>query len=247
MAMKSGRLNTDITNSPHKQRGVVLLIALIVLVAMTLAGIGMMRSVDTGSMIAGNMAFRQATSNANDAGISAGFNALVSVANTANAADPTILQFNGDNTVPCAGNVTGATAAGCGGGGNINLPGYYPIPMTFGGVGGTCEVDKTCTQTRDYTWWTNDAYWAAANAPTITITDPNGGIIATVSYLIHRMCKNPGPKDTTCQFYTPPCRGGDNSNTFSSEFCPIQTFYRITSRAVGPRNSVTYSQVLVLI
>jgi type IV pilus assembly protein PilX len=41
------------------QRGVVLFIALIVLVAMTLAGLALMRSVDTGNVIAGNLAFKQ--------------------------------------------------------------------------------------------------------------------------------------------------------------------------------------------
>jgi type IV pilus assembly protein PilX len=51
------------------QRGVVLFIALIVLVAMTLAGIGMMRSVDTNNLIAGNLAFKNAAASAGDAAI----------------------------------------------------------------------------------------------------------------------------------------------------------------------------------
>jgi type IV pilus assembly protein PilX len=42
------------------QEGLVLFIALIVLVAMTLAGVALMRSVDTGTVVAGNMAFKQA-------------------------------------------------------------------------------------------------------------------------------------------------------------------------------------------
>jgi Tfp pilus assembly protein PilX len=41
------------------QDGVVLFIALIVLVAMSLAGIALMRSVDTAVVVAGNMAFKQ--------------------------------------------------------------------------------------------------------------------------------------------------------------------------------------------
>jgi type IV pilus assembly protein PilX len=53
------------------QRGVVLFIALIVLVAMTLAGLAMMRSVDTNNLIAGNLAFRSAASSAGDAAIEA--------------------------------------------------------------------------------------------------------------------------------------------------------------------------------
>ena len=53
------------------QQGVVLVIALIVLVAMTLTGIGLMRSVDTNVQIAGNLAFRNAALGAADAGIEA--------------------------------------------------------------------------------------------------------------------------------------------------------------------------------
>ena len=53
------------------QRGVVLFIALIVLVAMTLAGLGMMRAVDTNNLIAGNLAFKNAAVSAGDAAIEA--------------------------------------------------------------------------------------------------------------------------------------------------------------------------------
>lgn len=52
-----------------RQRGTVLFIALIVLVAMTLAGIAIMRSVDTATLIAGNLAFKQATIQSSDNGV----------------------------------------------------------------------------------------------------------------------------------------------------------------------------------
>lgn len=48
------------------QQGVILFIALIVLVAMSLAGIALMRSVDTNVLIAGNLAFRQGATLAGD-------------------------------------------------------------------------------------------------------------------------------------------------------------------------------------
>lgn len=54
--------------SRRGQRGVVLMIALIVLVAMTLAGIALVRSVDTSNIIAGNLAFQQAATHAGDTG-----------------------------------------------------------------------------------------------------------------------------------------------------------------------------------
>jgi Tfp pilus assembly protein PilX len=58
---------------PRSQRGTMLIIALIVLVAMTLAGIATMRSVDTATVMAGNIAFRQSALNAADQGIQAGY------------------------------------------------------------------------------------------------------------------------------------------------------------------------------
>jgi type IV pilus assembly protein PilX len=75
------------------QRGVVLFIALIVLVAMTMAGIAIMRSVDTGNLISGNVAFKQATLQAGDNGIIAAINYLLAQ------------EFTGqlDNNFPTAG------------------------------------------------------------------------------------------------------------------------------------------------
>lgn len=59
--------------SLRRQQGVVLFIALIVLVAMALAGIAMRRSVDTTLGIAGNLAFKQATIQASDQGVSTAY------------------------------------------------------------------------------------------------------------------------------------------------------------------------------
>jgi type IV pilus assembly protein PilX len=53
------------------QRGVVLMIALIVLVAMTLAGIAMFRQVGTGIIVAGNLAFKDNATSVADLGIEA--------------------------------------------------------------------------------------------------------------------------------------------------------------------------------
>lgn len=54
-----------------KQNGVALFVAMIVLVVMSIAGLALMRSVDTGALIAGNLAFRQSATHAGDAGIEA--------------------------------------------------------------------------------------------------------------------------------------------------------------------------------
>lgn len=54
-----------------KQRGVVLIVSLVVLVAMMLAAVGLIRSVETSNAVAGNLAFQQATLNASDSGVAA--------------------------------------------------------------------------------------------------------------------------------------------------------------------------------
>lgn len=53
------------------QRGVVLLVALVVLVAITVAAVAMIRSVDTATLVAGNLAFQQSATQAADRGIEA--------------------------------------------------------------------------------------------------------------------------------------------------------------------------------
>ena len=59
MSLKQRPLSIRLPTRGGSQRGVVLLIALIVLVAMTLAGVALVRSVDTTNLIAGNMSFQQ--------------------------------------------------------------------------------------------------------------------------------------------------------------------------------------------
>lgn len=66
---------------PQRQRGLVLFIALIVLVAMTIAGIAIMRSVDTSNLVSGNMAFRQGTINSADGGLDAAYTFLITTKN----------------------------------------------------------------------------------------------------------------------------------------------------------------------
>ena len=62
-------MKTPARPAPRRERGAILFIALIVLVAMSLAGIALMRSVDTNVLIAGNLAFRQGATAAGDWGV----------------------------------------------------------------------------------------------------------------------------------------------------------------------------------
>ncbi len=69
------------------QRGVVLFIALIVLVAMTLAGIAMFRQVGAGVIIAGNLAFKENATSVGDRGLESGRAWLVGQGSSALQAD----------------------------------------------------------------------------------------------------------------------------------------------------------------
>lgn len=71
-----------------RQSGVVLVITLIVLVAMTLAAVALVRSVDTTNVIAGNLAFKQATVNSADQGTEAAVAWLESAGNLLYADNP---------------------------------------------------------------------------------------------------------------------------------------------------------------
>jgi Tfp pilus assembly protein PilX len=64
------------------EQGVILPVTLIVLVAMTLAGIALLRSVDTSAVIAGNLAFKQSATASGDAGVEAAIAWLIQTAPT---------------------------------------------------------------------------------------------------------------------------------------------------------------------
>lgn len=68
-----------------KQRGVVLFFALISLLAIMLAAVALVRSVDTSTLIAGNLAFRQAATASGDGGTEAAL-AWLQTTETANSA-----------------------------------------------------------------------------------------------------------------------------------------------------------------
>jgi Tfp pilus assembly protein PilX len=76
----------------RNQQGVILIIALIVLVSMTLAAIGMSRSIDTANLVAGNMAFKQATLQASDIGFKSAYSWL-----SANSAGATLQSTSATN------------------------------------------------------------------------------------------------------------------------------------------------------
>lgn len=75
----------------QRQGGIVLVVALLVLVAVSLAAVSIMRSVDTATLVAGNLAFQQAATRAGDKGIEQAIAVIQakSAAGTLHVDDPT--------------------------------------------------------------------------------------------------------------------------------------------------------------
>jgi Tfp pilus assembly protein PilX len=205
-----------------KQKGVVLFIALIALVAMTLAAIALVRSVDTGNVVAGNLAFKQGATLAGDTSTETALAVLVPISATATAyTDNPALGYyatSQDNL-----DMTGS----------LNDPTKARVDWDYNGCAGTTQ--SACIDP----------------APVIPKEIIGNGYRA--SYIIHRLCLTSGdPNSATnsCATYqatstTSPKRGeikyGDDKR-----FEPLPTsYYRITSRITGPRNTVSFIETIV--
>lgn len=192
---------------PLRQRGVVLFIALIMLVAMTMAGLALMRGIGSGLGITSNLAFKQIAGAQADLGVENARTWLVAQTTGAN--------LNSDLS---------------GSGGNFT---YYSSwdpnfsPATFD--------------------WEN-------NSQLVLAADASGNNTGNeVRVVIHRVCESPGLSvDNAAQ----KCAMLEQAN-FGSKgggsggYEPRvdeklrQPFYRVTARVRGPRNTLSYTQVIV--
>lgn len=176
----------------QKQRGVVLFIALIVLVAMSLAGVALWRSIGTGVMIAGNIAMQRGAVTSSDIGIETARTWLM-------AQTPTVLN----NTQPT---------------------GYISS-------------------------WDNIFDATTFNWDGLSTTAGTDAAGFTVQYVIHRLCSlpNAGNNAPNQQCLTVSVAGGSSGRGGGSYgVLPLSgttyVYFRITSRAIGPRNTVSYTQ-----
>jgi type IV pilus assembly protein PilX len=203
---------------PKRQRGVVLILTLIVLVAMTLATIALVRSVDTSNVVSGNLAFKQGATQAADVGTEAAITYLRTIAGSAasyadipaqgyyataqnldmtgNSHDLALGLVNWD-----ANNCNGIAAAAC-----------ASPAATFAAGGGnnvTYIIHRLCSLAGS----SNDA---ANNC---------------VTYL---SASGQSPKRSEMKY------GLDRRFSLA----PVE-FYRITTRVKGPRNTVSFVEAVV--
>jgi Tfp pilus assembly protein PilX len=201
---------------------VILLIALIVLVAMTLATIAMVRSVDTTNVVAGNLAFKQAASQTGDAGVEAAIKWLEaqSTANISNLYSNNLL------------NGYSAQSPGMDPGANQSWDAFW-----------TASIDPNPPST-PVAAFTCSTTGVACYLP----TDAAGN---TVAYSITRLCFNqnsPNSIGNPCPLSPAVASATSNSSQGAGVVdlqYTAQVYYRITTRTVGPRNSVSYLQTII--
>ena len=181
-----------------RQGGVVLFIALIVLVAMSFAGIAIMRSVGSGVLVASNLAFKQTTTAGAERGAEA-------------AKEWLVLQG-------------GATLDKD----NLGI-GYYSSWGNFDPF--------------TYDWNNNKTELAADSAGT------------RVRYVVHRLCLAPNEsinapaqqcvmKSVSTLIGAGGSLGGPSYGTESLKN-KLSPYFRVTVRSDGPKNSVSYVQVIL--
>jgi type IV pilus assembly protein PilX len=208
---------------PRRQEGVVLMVALIVLIAMTLAGIGIMRSIDTGTLVSGNIGFRQAAVSSADVSLEP-IHQWITIHRTELDTDNPALGYYStrQDSVDITGNRTEGGLDGVDWGGSdptqpVKAALYSPTLPSPGPPGATL---------------------------------PNG---YTVYYLINRLCTLPGSVNLPNQSCSTAQLAAEGSTHDAPDYSsyPLRSknsvYYRVTARVSGPKNTVSYVQSVFIL
>jgi Tfp pilus assembly protein PilX len=204
------------------QRGVVLFIALIALVALSLAGIALYRSVDSSNAVAGNLAFRQSVLQAADHGVEAAFKAIQSLGdksktntNVPNQYRATRLDalINGETrTVDWVKDIDWAS---------VKCRDYNNTELT------TCPADYQVKYFID------------------RLCSCNGNLSATNHSGVCTYTVNPlSAPESYCSVDKGTGKTG-SKGAFSASFSSVSAiYYRVTVQVTGPRNTTSYVQTI---
>ena len=236
--------NRVLSRRPHGgQRGIVLFFTLIAMVVMSLAAVALIRSVDTSTMIGGNLAFKQAGTTSGDGGIEAAIAWLTTAQTTMAAANLSV--YTAQTHVF---NVTGGASG------------------FFTATGATCCVNAGYYSNADPTLNITSMTWSNSNSTLVTdasgnTTDSSGN---TVRYIIQRMCRTPNelpnqieeptyvPPKTGCVFSSAALDNNGMAIPYATDICQgsgcptggQSTLMRITAQVTGPKNTVAYIQAI---
>ena len=201
-----------------RQQGVVLMIALIVLVAMTLAGLALIRSVDTTNIIAGNLGFQQAAMHSGDIGTETAI-AWLETNNTG-----TNLQNDNIN------NAYFAARAGRDPAANQSWDNYWTTVLNPNPAATPVTNEVASGQV-----WT---------LPTDPVT---GNTVSYSIQRLCNQAGDPVSPSTGCavsQTAVTSSGSSKGAGVIALQYAS-QIYYRITTRITGPRNTVSYIQTIV--
>jgi Tfp pilus assembly protein PilV len=209
----------------NRQRGISLIVVLIALVIISFAATALLRSTDTATLIAGNLSFKKAALASGDASTEAAI---------------TWLDANSANAILLADSIAN---------------GYYATSAD------NCDLTGSVTPNDP----ADDVDWAAAgatpNCNMIAVAAAPAGLAAgySVSYVVNRMCNAAGDPNALLTAAGTPmvCShvlgGATSGSTRTGGYygnLPLsgtaQTYYRITTRILGPRNTVRFVQAYVV-
>ena len=202
------------------QGGFVLIIALIVLAAMTLAAAAMVRTVDTSTLLARNISFKRDAVNRNDFALEAAIN-----------------QFRAGGALRDGANTLDAIATQ-----------NYSAVMLPTDADGVPLALKNADTSSNFYLPANSSLTPPYPGGTLGIAAPSkipAGLVLEMYpiYLIERMCTTRGiAAAETCIVNGRAQAGGTQPNDKPGQLFP--PMYRITARVTGPRNTVSYVQAI---
>lgn len=223
--------------SARRQAGASLLFALITLVALALAATALVRAVDTGAVVLGNLGAKKTTSIVADRATQLAIKFLVDKGTEANRVnddqnngyyasakeDFDITGFGGTN--PARKLVNWEVDGSC----------------AYATQGGVCDP---ATRARD-----------ALKDTDLNPVDPDSVRGIEARWLITRLCLNSGQTHTdpanNCVvppkkgFRTDEGAGEKNYGNIQQKIEATTPFYRIVVRVTGPRNAVTYTETII--
>lgn len=201
----------------RNQRGMVLFVALIVMVALSLAGVALIRSVDTTTSVTGNLAFRQA-----------------SILATNWAVEKATASLFSDATPGGVGVTIGNRA-------NDDVAHAYYAMLQPGESTGTVPVG--IPRGIPAALHTKSAYF---NVMGLGNQNPGDAAKNEVRYVIERVCNATGDATVTICDMMPPKQGfGTTIHDAAPPDLPRVPFYRLTIRIDGPQNTVSFAQAML--
>ncbi len=200
------------------QRGVVLFIALIALVVMSLAAVALVRSVDTSTLVAGNLAFKQAATSSADAALEAAIPWMLTTQTAQIPKDPWLEPTHAfNNDAPASGYYSSmATPA------DLTAASTWTAAASRPGTGAHFNADGLDSTTGNTVRYIIQRTCRNANQ-----------LLSTTNCLFSDVQVNIGSKRGRLTYEAGLGTGA------SSVGSPL---YRITARVTGPRNTVSYIQ-----